>query len=55
MMKISGKVDKQDTTGLVVISRSLFTEELLQIKHFSKFFYILAIEEIDKIKEELKI
>ena len=33
------------TKGLVVIFYSLFTEELLQTKHFLfEFFYILAID-----------
>ena len=35
MIKINGKVDKSDTTGLLVIFRSLFTE-LRQTKYFSK-------------------
>ena len=37
MIRISGKVDKTHTTGLVVIFRSLFKEELLQIKFFLSF------------------
>ena len=38
--------------GLVVISCSLFKAELLQTKTF-EFFYILAIEEIDKIRVKM--
>ena len=37
MIKISGKVDKPNTTGLVMIFRSLFKEELLQTI-FKKIF-----------------
>ena len=37
----------------VVIFRSLFTEEL-KTKHFLSFSTFLAIEEIDKIKEDIK-
>ena len=49
------KIKQTLTTGLVVISRSLFTKELLQTKHFSNFFkYILAIEETDKQMENVK-
>ena len=35
--------------GSVVIFHSLFKEELLQTKDFFEFFYILAIEEMDKM------
>ena len=41
-------INQTFTTGLVVIFLSLFREELLQTKCF-EFFYVLAIEEIDKI------
>ena len=47
MIKISGKVDKSLTTGLVVIFRSLFKEKLLQTEcihihrpHAHKFMLI---------------
>ena len=54
VIKISGKVDKSKTTGLLVIFCSFFTE-LLQTKHLLSFFYILAIEKIDEIKEKIKV
>ena len=40
MMKINGKVDKSNSNNglLKVLFRSLFMEELLQIKMFSSFF-----------------
>ena len=49
MIRISGTVDKPKATSLVVIFHSLFKEELLQTKKFFEFFYILAIEKIDKM------
>ena len=49
MIKISGKwINQTLTTGLVVIFRSLFKEELLQTKHFWSFSTFFAIEETDK-------
>ena len=41
-------------TCLVVIFYSLLTEEFHQAKHFFAFFYILTIEEIDKLMENVK-
>ena len=37
MIEIRGKVDKSNTTGLLVIFRSLLTEKLHLIKHFLRF------------------
>ena len=42
--------------GLEVIFHSLFKEDLLKTKkNWGEFFYILAIEEIDKITMKIKI
>ena len=55
MIKISEKwINQTLTTGLVVIFCSLFTVELFQTKYFFEFFYIFAIEEIDKKIENVK-
>ena len=53
--KISGKwIDQTLTTGLMVIFRSLLTEELHQTKHFFAFFYIL-IENVKRyIPDEIR-
>ena len=49
LIKMSGKVDKPNTTGLVEIFRSLFKEELSHTKNLRVFFIILAIAKIDNI------
>ena len=47
-------INQRLRTGLAIMFRYLFTE-LLQTKHFFEFYYILAIEEIDKINVERKV